>query len=417
MKIIVWGINYAPELTGIAPYNVALCEFLKASGHEVRMVTTFAYYPQWKKASGDSGRLYRTDEIRGITVERCWHYVPEKVSAIKRILHEATFVATAFFRLLLLPSPDIYVVVSPPLLSGAAAWVLSHLKGRLFIFHVQDLQPDAAVGLGMLKKGLLVRILYGLEKIAYAKAIRVSGISVGMLKAFERKGVPAEKRVYFPNGVTLANPGEGTVEKGKFRARFGIDPGTFLVVYSGNLGVKQGLDILVEAARHLSGDDFQIVICGDGARREHIAALIEKFALAHVRLFPLQPKEQYWEMLADADVSVITEQKGAGQAFFPSKLLGTLAAGSPVLAVVDDNSELYRAAQEGRFGITVKPEQPQALANALNRLKSDPESLLQMSKAGRIFVTQFDFCKTLPGFLKEIEAVILDDFQTKGDKG
>jgi colanic acid biosynthesis glycosyl transferase WcaI len=405
VKVTVWGINYAPELTGISPYNVALCEFLRASGVEVRMVTTFAYYPQWKKAPGDSGKLYRTDEIRGIPVERCWHYVPEKVSAVKRILHEATFVTTSFSRLLFLPSPDVYVVVSPPLLLGAAAWILSRLKRRPFMFHVQDLQPDAAVGLGMLKKGLLVRALYGLEKIAYAKAARVSGISAGMLKAFERKGVPAEKRVYFPNGVTLGKPGEGSVEKGRFRSRLGIGAEIFLVVYSGNLGVKQGLDIMIEAARLLPGSDFHFVICGDGARREHLEALVRTHGLSHVRMLPLQPKDQYRELLADADISLITEQKGAGQAFFPSKLLGTLGAGSPVLAVADETSELYRATREGGFGLTVEPDEPGLLAEALQRLQKDPSLLLGMGECGKAFVARFDFGITLPAFLREIEGV------------
>src|SRR5215213_10167129 len=100
MRIVVWGINYAPEVTGIAPYNTALCEDLRTRGHEVEMVTTFAYYPAWRKLPEDRGRVYRTDVIAGIPVHRCWHYVPPKVSAMKRIAHEGTFVLTSFLRLL-----------------------------------------------------------------------------------------------------------------------------------------------------------------------------------------------------------------------------------------------------------------------------------------------------------------------------
>jgi colanic acid biosynthesis glycosyl transferase WcaI len=132
MKINVWGINYAPEPTGIAPYNTALCDHLKRHGHEVHMVTAFAYYPAWKKAPEDRGKIFRTDEVamRGtdqegregrVPVHRCWQYVPRKASALKRIFHEGSFVATSFLRQLTLPAPDAYVVVSPPLLLGAAA--------------------------------------------------------------------------------------------------------------------------------------------------------------------------------------------------------------------------------------------------------------------------------------------------------
>ncbi|PYL16547.1 MAG: hypothetical protein DMF46_02630 [Verrucomicrobia bacterium] len=139
MRVIVWGINYAPEITGIAPHNVALCEFLQRRGHDVEMVTTFSYYPAWRKRAEDRRRFFRTDRINGVQVHRCWHFVPGRVSAWKRIVHEATFVLTSTMRILLLRRPDVYVVVSPPLLLGAAGWVVATLKRAPFIFHVQDL--------------------------------------------------------------------------------------------------------------------------------------------------------------------------------------------------------------------------------------------------------------------------------------
>jgi colanic acid biosynthesis glycosyl transferase WcaI len=152
MRVIVWGINYAPEITGIAPHNVALCEFLQREGHDVEMVTTFAYYPAWRKTAQDRGLIYRTDRINGVRVHRCWHFVPGRVSAWKRILHEATFAFTSTIRVLSLKRSDVYFIASPPLVLGAAAWLVTRLKRAPFIFHVQDLQPDAAVGLGMLRE-------------------------------------------------------------------------------------------------------------------------------------------------------------------------------------------------------------------------------------------------------------------------
>src|SRR3712207_2578238 len=113
MRIIVWGINYAPEFTGIAPHSVAVCEFLHTRGHDVEMVSTFPYYPTWRKRPEDRGQVYRTDIVNGVRVHRCWHFVPPRVSALKRILHEGTFVATSTVRLLGLRRPDVYVVVSP----------------------------------------------------------------------------------------------------------------------------------------------------------------------------------------------------------------------------------------------------------------------------------------------------------------
>jgi colanic acid biosynthesis glycosyl transferase WcaI len=166
MRVVVWGINYAPEITGIAPHNVAVCEFLQRHGHDVEMVTTFAYYPAWQKCPEDRHKLFRTDEINGVPAHRCWHFVPARVTAWKRIVHEAAFVLTSTMRVLSLKRPDVYLIVSPPLLLGTAAWFVGKLKGAPFVFHVQDLQPDAAVGLGMLKAGLFTRVLYWLEAFA-----------------------------------------------------------------------------------------------------------------------------------------------------------------------------------------------------------------------------------------------------------
>ena len=141
MRVIVWGINYVPEITGIAPHNVALCEFLQRERVDVEMISTFAYYPAWRKRPEDRLFLFRVDRINGVPVHRCWHFVPQRVSAWKRIVHEATFIVTSTLQALLLRRPDLYVIVSPPLLLGMAAWLVSTLKGAPYVFHVQDLQP------------------------------------------------------------------------------------------------------------------------------------------------------------------------------------------------------------------------------------------------------------------------------------
>ena len=190
MRVIVWGINYAPEITGIAPHNVALCEFLKREGVDVEMISTFAYYPAWRKAPSDRYEIFRTDRINNVPVHRCGHFVPKRVSPWNRIVHEGTFTLTSTWRARFLRKPDVYVIASPPLLLGVAAWLVSVLKGAPFVIHVQDLQPDAAVGLGMLRRGWFTRLLFSLEAFAYRHAARVSGISQDILKAFRKNGVP-----------------------------------------------------------------------------------------------------------------------------------------------------------------------------------------------------------------------------------
>jgi colanic acid biosynthesis glycosyl transferase WcaI len=402
MRVIVWGINYAPEFAGIAPHNVALCEFLDAEGHDVEMVTTFAYYPTWQKSAEDRGRLYRTDVANRIPVHRCWHFVPTRVSALKRILHEGSFVFTSTLRALFLSAPDVYVIVSPPLLLGMAAWLVGKLKRAPFVFHVQDLQPDAAVGLGMLKPNWFTKALYGLEAFAYRNASRVSGITAGMLESFQAKGVPKTKLIYFPNTIDL--PSDVFLrQRGSFRRRHGFAPDDFLAVYSGNLGVKQGLDILLQTAPLLRDRRIRMVICGDGAQREALAARAREMKLTNVRLLPFEA--DYPALLTDADVCFITQQVGSGNSFFPSKLLGLLAEGRPVVAVSAPESELAIALRQGGFGLNVPPGQPQELAELLDALAKDPQGLAGYGAAGRRYVQQFEKGTVMQSFVNELKAL------------
>ena len=397
LRINVWGINYSPELTGIAPYNTALCEHLREAGHEVRMVTTFAYYPAWRKLPSERGSWFRTDDLAGVQVHRCWHYVPLQVTTCKRIIHEASFVLISFLRQLTLPRPDVLIVVSPPLLLGAAAWLLAKVKRAPFVFHVQDLQPGAAAELGMIKNRWLIRSLYWLETFAYKKAALVSGITPGMLEAFGKKGVEKARRLHFPNAVLLPDLSR-LPAPGGFRRAHDFADDDFLVVYSGNLGVKQGLEGLIEAARRVDNPKVRFVICGEGSQREQLLRRLEEQRLSNVHLLPLQPRDRYHELLADADLCVIPQQPGSGGYFFPSKLLMTLAFAKPVLAIADDASELVQALQEGPFGVHVPPGQPEACAALINGLSRSRDGLKAFGQAGRLYVEQFETSRVLGRF-------------------
>ncbi len=405
MKITLWGINYAPEPTGIAPFNRELSEYLAGQGHEVMAVTSFSYYPSWRKMVADRGRLFRTETMQGVRVVRCWCYVPGVVSNFRRILHELSFGVVSALRLLFAPRVDVYMVVSPPLGLGFFAWVIATLKRSQFVFHVQDLQPDAAVGLGMLRPGGLVRTLYALERLAYTKAAVVSGISEGMMTTFRKKGVPPEKCMLLPNWVRdAATPAPSIEARIEARRHFGIVDGTLLAVYAGNLGRKQSLEILLEAASLLKtgpegvNNRVQLIIAGDGAARPEL----ERWIHAHphngvLQLLPLLKDADYMALLCATDVALITQAAGTGQFFFPSKLLSVLAAGLPVVAVADESSELARAIWVGRFGAVVPSGGAAELAALLQQLNRARPQLAAW--AGRTdWVRQFSREAILPRF-------------------
>ena len=166
--------------------------------------------------------------------------------------------------------------------------------------------------------------------------------------------------------------------------------------------MKHGLQVLVAAARLLKNGRVKIIISGEGAARDTLSELIVRDGLKNILLLPLQPEADYREMLADIDIGLITQKKGSGRSFFPSKLLNTLAYAKPVLAVADDESELSRVLAEGKFGVRVLPDAPQALALELDRLAEERGELAEYGAAGRKFVTQFDRGRVFPEFARTI---------------
>lgn len=404
MRIIVWGINYAPEFTGIAPHTVALCEFLHGRGDDVEMITAFPYYPAWRKLPADEGRFSRCDKINGVRVHRCWQFVPRQVSALKRILHEGSFVFTSTLRALSLRRADIYVIVSPPLSLGVAAWFVGKIKRAPFVFHVQDMQPDAAVGLGMLRAGSFTKALYALEGFAYRHAARLSGITRGMLASFRGKGVPESKLVYFPNAIELSTI-PPRAELGQLRRKFEFGADEFLALYAGNLGVKQGLGVLIDAARLVHNPRIRIVICGDGAQRDALAGRMRELALPNVTMLPLQAGDDYVSLLLDVNLCFITQQAGSGNSFFPSKLLGLLAHSKPVITVAAPSCELAQSVTEGGFGVNIPPGQPEEVAKLLDQLADDPARLASFGAAGRKYVEQFEKRRVFESFARELDSL------------
>jgi colanic acid biosynthesis glycosyl transferase WcaI len=225
-----------------------------------------------------------------------------------------------------------------------------------------------------------------------------------MLKSFLGKGVPESKLVYFPNAIAL-NDAPPPPACGEFRSRHGFVPEQFLAIYAGNLGVKQGLDVLLETAPLLRDPRIRILICGDGAQRESLANRVRELKLPNVSMLPLQVGRDYRALLVDADVCFITQQVGAGNSFFPSKLLGLLAEAKPVVTVAAPECELALSLGEGKFGANVPPGHARELADLLEALAQDPQRLAEYGAAGRRYVEQFEKSGVFQSFAEELESL------------
>lgn len=404
MKVNLWAINYAPELTGIGVYNTELCEYLSQQGDQVEVVTGFAYYPGWRKHEDDRGVIYRSQVINEVTIHRCWQFVSSRPSVFKRMVHEASFVLTSFMRQVVLPAPDVYIVVSPPLLLGFAARIMSRIKHRPYVFHVQDLQPDAALAMNMIESGPLMKILFWLESFAYDGAAVVSGISRQMCQAFAGKGVKESKIVLSPNWIRL--PETGSMSSGEWHERYQLAPDVHIVSYSGNFGVKQELEIVLDAAKRLANSDgIFFVITGDGAQKESLLKLKAANQLSNVRFEDVLPAEQHARLIMESDICLITQKPGSGSVFLPSKLLKILAHKKPVVSNADEDSALKKAIDEGGFGLTVNGGAGDALARAIVDLVNDPQSRQSMGEKGLQYVRQFESRDILSEFRSRLMAI------------
>lgn len=402
MRINVWGINYWPELIGIAVYNREMCDYLSSAGFQVDMVTAFPYYPFWKKRREDKHKLYRIDTVDNVIVHRCWHYVPRRPSPILRILHEGSFAITSIIRQLTLPAPDLYIIVSPPLVLGLAAWIVSRIKRAPFLFHIQDLQPDAALGLSMLKHGRSARVLYALERLAYKKASLISCISKQMLNAVIAKGVPPEKLLEFPNWIDLPDA-NSLPQRGAWKKRKSIKANVQIVSYCGNLGIKQGLELILRVAELMRDKDSVLfVIAGDGAQRQSIEEFKKEHSMDNLLLESVLPANEHSELLVDSDVCIITQSKGSGASFLPSKLLKTLAFERPILTNAEPDSALFEALKEGQFGRSTMNHNPKEFAQALSELLADQTERARLGAAGRQYVQRFSKDIVLRAFLSVI---------------
>ncbi len=405
MKVNIWGLNYWPEPVGIGPYSGELGEYLCDQGNEVTVVTTFPYYPNWEKRSVDEGVLFRADEIGGVQVNRCWHFVPKQPSFVTRLLYELSFIAVSTYRQFRLPKPDVYIVIAPPLLLGLAALLVGWLRGVPYIMHCQDLQLDAAVGLGVLRLSAIKNVLALLERFIYKHAARVSAITSQMCDSLVSKGVPTDKVVLFPNWVEV--PEEGSLpSRGSWKERRGLSSETPLISYSGVLAFRQGMHKVIEAARLLDGTCPAVfVIAGNGPERSALEVAASELQLKNLLFEDVLSADEHTALLVDSEVCLVPQKNGTGSSSFPSKLLKTIALGRPVLTNAHADSTLHHFVKRGGFGLTVDSTDSTEFAEALRALLSDVEMREQMKVNGRKFAGHFNKSTVLERFVNVVSAV------------
>jgi colanic acid biosynthesis glycosyl transferase WcaI len=383
MRVLIVGLNYAPELIGVGRYTTDFANWLAGRGHQVRVITAPPYYPEWQVRRGYAAWRYRRDRVDGIDVLRCPIWVPARPSPLKRIVHLLSFALTSLLPTLwqaLSWRPAVIWTVEPTAFAAPNALLAARLSGARACLHVQDLEIEAACTLRMLACARLYRLL----QAAYGWLLRrfdlVSTIARPMRRQLRRHQVAPERLCLFPNWVDTGaiRPLEGS---SRLRRALGFSASDLVVLYAGNMGEKQDLDGLAAVVGRLAGHpEIHFVLCGAGAQRARLQRLVD--GRPNVTLLPLQPGHRLNDLLNLADVHLVPQCHHASQFALPSKLGGILASGRPVVAQAEAG-ELARAAAAG--GVAVAPGDPAAMAGAVLALAANAERRRELGRAGRRF--------------------------------
>jgi len=367
LRFLIFGINYYPELTGIGKYTAEMCEWLTSKGYEVSVITANPYYPEWKIFSE-----YKNSFSKGIKdkvkIYRNPLYIPSTVSGKKRILHEMSFILSSsvtWIKFLFKKRYDIIVCIAPPFHLGFFGLIYKKIRGGLLVYHIQDLQVDAAKELELIKSRTLLRWITVLEKYILKKVDIITTISQGMKMKIEQKKI--QKDVFLvPNWVDtqFIKPLPRTKS---LREALGYSNTDFLILYSGNLGEKQGLEVIVQAAKSLESEQrIKFLICGNGVFKARLKTLANECYLKNVKFIDLLPYDKLPQLLNSADVHLILQKLNVADLVLPSKLTGIVSSGGASIVTASPGTTLYETVKKHKLGKVIDPENVDSLVNAIN---------------------------------------------------
>jgi colanic acid biosynthesis glycosyl transferase WcaI len=387
LRILIYGINFWPEPIGVGKYTGELSEALGAAGHEVRVVTAPPYYPNWQVRHEYRRPWYRSETSSpSIRIIRCPLWVPSNPTGLTRLLHLLSFALSSLPVVLSqrLWRPDTVIVVVPTLFCVPGALLASIGSRAKRLVHVQDLEVDAAFELGIVRSGFVWSLVLRAERWLLSRFDVVSSVSSRMLARLASKGIPERKLVLLPNWIHTEQirPGSSTTD---FRFEWGLEQESVVALYSGSIGEKQGLEVLLEAGSRLEDDSsIRFVVCSEGPTFERLK---KKYArLSNVLWRDLVPPEKLNDLLNTADMHLLPQRADAGDLVMPSKLTGMLASGRPIVATAAAGTEIALVV-EGR-GIVVPPGDVEAMEKAIRQLSGDADLRRRLGAAARRYAEE-----------------------------
>ena len=396
-RILFLGYNFSPEPTGIGKYSGEMMEWLAQSGYQCTILTAYPYYPYWKvqQPYRKNRFWYKTEVLPfqsggSLRIIRCPMYVPTQPSGLKRMIVDTTFSLSAFARMLPICCQKKYdwvITIAPSFQFGLLGVLYKKMRGAKHLNHIQDLQIEAAQDLGLIKSPLFLKCLYGTERFIYKHSDVVSSISEGMIQRIEKKvGRPL---YFFPNWTATDKFYPLFERGGALKKKFGFNAKDWVVLYSGAIGEKQGLEAILRTAKVLQEyDDIKFVICGTGPYKQTLQKMAHSMGLLNVCFMPLQPKEDFNDFLNMADLHLVIQKAKASDLVMPSKLTTIFAVGGLALITANRDSSLYRVVSKYEMGIIVAAENQEALNLGVLRAFENRETG-KIKKAARAYAEEY----------------------------
>ncbi|MEE2729673.1 MAG: WcaI family glycosyltransferase [Pseudomonadota bacterium] len=395
MNILICTVNFSPELTATGKYTGEMAAWLQQNGNTVDAIAAPPHYPKWEVDQEYKGKGFLSQVEQGVNVMRVPCYIPSanKLSSKTRILMESTFSLLSLFWWLPIlfrkKKYDVVISICPPMQTALFPYLYKLIRGVPYIFHIQDFQVDMAMELGMLKKGPLTRLLFRIEQFLLRKATMVTTITDAMRNRAVAKGIPKERLALCPNwsNIDTIRPGN---HNNPFRTAHGFGEHDFLVLYSGGMGEKQGLEVILQAAESLKGDSrIKFIIVGNGGAKKNLQEDAERLALTNVTFLDLQPLEALPEMFSAANVHLVIQKSQATDLVMPSKLTNILASGRPAIATAYPDSALGMVIEKHDTGLLIPPESCDHLREAILTLCESPVLANEKGINARAYAERF----------------------------
>lgn len=393
-KVLVVGINFAPEPIGIGKYTGEFAGSLVREGFDVCVVTAFPHYPWWR-VRGASRKAFSTETWEGVTVVRCPLWVPSRPGGTGRILQDLSFFISSWLAVIWLLLKGrrfelVYTVVPSFPSAWIGAWVKWFRRSARWVVHVMDLQVDAAAKTGLIRSAWILRCIAWSERRILRRADRVSTISDGMMRRIVGKGVVRDRLILFPNWVDLSvfHPDPPDQE---IPARLGLPDKGRMVLYSGAIGEKQCLDILPEVAVRLQTalPDVYFVIAGEGPYRQRLESLAREAGVVNIIFIPIQPEPVFSSLLRMAWLHLVLQRDSESELFLPSKLGPIMASGGCALVTATPTSTLGLLLREYGVGEALHPASAGVLHDAILDMDRRPEIVRDIGARARDYAVRY----------------------------